>query len=181
VVCAKISFTAKRGSFLIKLMVLERETGEKVQGKLLHELMIREGILRISEREGERYVFEWEKKWEKGRKPPRPRIVEAIIGKILCNLPNETGDIARRIYETRQELKDAKLGKRYRIKKRMKIIGKELLPHLTSEEDLEFKIEFKKPDDVTKMVNTYWGSQNIEFSVFRTKEEEILLNSLGEF
>ena len=156
-------------------MIAEQETGEKPQDELLYEFKVRNGTLKIFEREEEKYIFEWEKL---GDDRPRPRIVDAMVGKFLCNLDNQTGEVTRRLYETRTELANAEIEERRQFKKEIRELRKKLLPHLIGRGELKGKLRL--PEDTTRMVYTYWLDQKV-MRLFSTKEEREQLESLGEF
>lgn len=139
----------------VESLMASKEAEKIVQDKLLHEFEIGRGNLRIFEREDEIYVFEWQKE-AKGHRVHIPGVVKAAVGEFLCGLENETGKIACQIYKNWGELeKEAGLGKRYRIRTRIKRLGKELLPHVIG----EGKLKLKRPRDVINMVYMHWRSR----------------------
>lgn len=139
-----------------------KELGKIVQNKLLDEFEIGRGTLKIFEREEKIYVFEWQKE-ANGHRVHIPEAVKAAVGEFLCGLENETGNIARQMYEAWGELKkEAELGKRYRIRRRIKRLGRDLFPsHVVG----EGRLKLKQPRDVIDMVYAYWRSQPPEISV----------------
>lgn len=155
-------------------MAAAQETGEKIQDKLLHELTLKKGTLRIFEREGEQYVFDWERKKD-GSEPPRPRMVDVMIGKFLCNLDNQTGEIARQLYGACAEFSLVDLEKRREAKNKIENLGAQLLPHLIASGELR---EFKRPRHAINMVNNYRVDQTI-WQISSSPREREQLSNLG--
>jgi len=160
-------------------MVVKEATGEKIQDKLLRELWLERGVLRIFEREEEQYIFDWKRK-EDGREPPTPWLVKVMIGKFLCNLDNQTEELARRIFETREELEKAELEERRKIIKRLEDLERHLLPHLFFAGEME---KIKNRGDALVPIGTYWmdKTERIPISIFKTEKERTQFESLGEF
>jgi len=153
------------------------ETGRKSEGlqdKFMHEFMIRGGKLSILER-GNKYLFKWKKE---GRKRKWGLAMASIIsGKILCNLDNKVGDLARQIYQTMEELSGADFPHRGRMEEKLNRLGEELLPHLIGDEGFG---EFKNPGDALDVVSGYFIYQT-RWQISQSPRERELLNSLGEF
>ena len=171
-------------------MTSPQETGKSIENateKLLYEFNTTGGVFRIYEREGgEKYAFELEKSL---RSSHGLKLVSTMIGKFLCNLDDETGELARQIFEARDEYLKASFEDRGEIDQKMNRLGEQLLPHLVSRGELG---GFDFPHDAIHVINSYSShkitepllSQQEGYTIeplFATPEEEAQFNSLGEF